>query len=139
MWYEEAVFYQVFPLGFCDGLRDNDGVMNRCISEFADWIPHLQKLGTDAVYFSPIFESDFVRSILDFDQRFVISDWRGSKRLIELCMANERQLEQVTIGGPAADFDVLGEVSGCGASCLYRALRLSDKLARCGSRKAHAS
>ena len=26
MWYEEAVFYQVFPLGFCDGLRDNDGV-----------------------------------------------------------------------------------------------------------------
>ena len=35
MWYEEAVFYQVFPLGFCDGLRDNDGVMNRCISEFA--------------------------------------------------------------------------------------------------------
>ena len=30
MWYEEAVFYQVFPLGFCDGLRDNDGVMNRC-------------------------------------------------------------------------------------------------------------
>lgn len=51
MWYEEAVFYQVFPLGFCDGLRDNDGVMNRCISEFAEWIPHLQKLGTDAVYF----------------------------------------------------------------------------------------
>ena len=49
MWYEEAVFYQVFPLGFCDGLRDNDGVMNRCISEFADWIPHLQKLGTDAL------------------------------------------------------------------------------------------
>ena len=44
MWYEEAEFYQVFPLGFCDGLRDNDGVMHRCISEFADWIPHLQKL-----------------------------------------------------------------------------------------------
>ena len=59
MWYEEAVFYQVFPLGFCDGLRDNDGVMNRCISEFADWIPHLQKLGIDAVYFSPLFESDY--------------------------------------------------------------------------------
>ena len=59
MWYEEAVFYQVFPLGFCDGLRDNDGVMHRCISEFADWIPHLQKLGTNAVYFSPLFESDY--------------------------------------------------------------------------------
>ena len=59
MWYEEAEFYQVFPLGFCDGLRDNDGVMHRCISEFADWIPHLQKLGTNAVYFSPLFESDY--------------------------------------------------------------------------------
>lgn len=59
MWYEEAVFYQVFPLGFCDGLRDNDGVMNRCISEFADWIPHLQKLGIDAVYFL-----QFLRAII---------------------------------------------------------------------------
>lgn len=59
MWYEEAEFYQVFPLGFCDGLRDNDGVMRRCISEFAEWIPHLQKLGTNAVYFSPLFESDY--------------------------------------------------------------------------------
>lgn len=29
MWYEEAVFYQVFPLGFCDGLRDNDGEIGR--------------------------------------------------------------------------------------------------------------
>jgi hypothetical protein len=28
MWYEEAVFYQVFPLGFCDGLRDNDEQMH---------------------------------------------------------------------------------------------------------------
>ena len=49
MWYEVSVFNQEFLLGFCVGLRDNDGVMNRCISEFADWIPHMQKLGTDAV------------------------------------------------------------------------------------------
>lgn len=59
MWYEEAVFYQLFPLGFCDGLRDNDGVMKRCIGDFKEWIPHLKKMNVDAVYFSPIFESDY--------------------------------------------------------------------------------
>lgn len=59
MWYDEAVFYQVYPLGFCDGLRDNDGVMRRCISELEDWIPHLKKTGINAVYFSPLFESDY--------------------------------------------------------------------------------
>ncbi|MGN0328317.1 MAG: alpha-amylase family glycosyl hydrolase [Lachnospira sp.] len=59
MWYNEAVFYQIFPLGFCDGLRDNDGVMKRCISEVCDWIPHIKKLGADAIYFSPLFESDY--------------------------------------------------------------------------------
>ncbi|MDD6333710.1 MAG: alpha-amylase family glycosyl hydrolase [Clostridia bacterium] len=59
MWYDEAVFYQIFPLGFCDGLRDNDGVMRRCITDFEQWIPHLKNLGINAVYFSPIFESDY--------------------------------------------------------------------------------
>ncbi|MGN0317320.1 MAG: alpha-amylase family glycosyl hydrolase [Lachnospira sp.] len=59
MWYEEAAFYQFFPLGFCDGLRDNDGIMKRNILEVADWIPHLKELGINAVYFSPVFESDY--------------------------------------------------------------------------------
>lgn len=59
MWYDEAAFYQFFPLGFCDGLRDNDGVLRRNILEVGDWIPHLKNLGINAIYFSPLFESDY--------------------------------------------------------------------------------
>ena len=59
MWYKKAVFYQIFPLGFCDGLRDNDGVERRNIKEVTDWIPHMKKLGVNAIYFSPVFESDY--------------------------------------------------------------------------------
>lgn len=58
MWYEEAVFYQIYPLGFCGAPRENDGVTTDRISRVADWIPHLQELGVTAVYFSPLFESD---------------------------------------------------------------------------------
>ena len=28
------------------------------IKRVEDWIPHMQKLGVNAVYFSPVFESD---------------------------------------------------------------------------------
>ena len=28
------------------------------IEKVNDWIPHIKKLGADAIYFSPVFESD---------------------------------------------------------------------------------
>lgn len=58
MWLEESVFYQIYPMGFCNASFENDGVCRRNIKEFADWAPHLEKLGVNAVYFSPVFESD---------------------------------------------------------------------------------
>ncbi len=58
MWAEESVFYQFYPLGLCGAPQFNDGVQVNRIGRVADWVPHLQKLGVNAVYFSPIFESD---------------------------------------------------------------------------------
>lgn len=58
MWAEESVFYQFYPLGFCGAPQYNDGVLKNRIGRIVDWIPHLQKLGVNAVYFSPVFESD---------------------------------------------------------------------------------
>ena len=58
MWAYESVFYQIYPLGFCGAPYENDGVLEHRILKVKDWIPHLQKLGTNAIYFSPIFESD---------------------------------------------------------------------------------
>ncbi|MBR6380068.1 MAG: cyclomaltodextrinase [Lachnospiraceae bacterium] len=58
MWAEESVFYQIYPIGFCGAPLQNDGVPVPRIRKVLDWIPHLQKLGVGAVYFSPVFESD---------------------------------------------------------------------------------
>ena len=58
MWAYESVFYQIYPIGFCGAPRVNDGVLKNRIGKVADWAEHIAKLGCNAVYFSPIFESD---------------------------------------------------------------------------------
>lgn len=58
MWAYESVFYQIYPLGFCGAPFENDGKEEHRILKVLDWIPHLEQLGINAVYFSPVFESD---------------------------------------------------------------------------------
>ncbi|MCH5254978.1 MAG: cyclomaltodextrinase [Lachnospiraceae bacterium] len=58
MWAYESVFYQIYPLGFCGAPFENDGVLESRILKVNDWIPHMKKLGINAIYFSPVFESD---------------------------------------------------------------------------------
>ena len=58
MWAYESVFYQIYPLGFCGAPFENDGVQESRILKVIDWIPHIKKLGANAIYFSPVFESD---------------------------------------------------------------------------------
>lgn len=57
-WAYESVFYQIYPLGFCGAPFENDGVQTHKIKKVEEWIPHMKKLGINAIYFSPIFESD---------------------------------------------------------------------------------
>lgn len=58
MWAYESVFYQIYPLGFCGAPFENDGVLTSRIRKVEEWIPHMKKLGINAIYFSPVFESD---------------------------------------------------------------------------------
>ena len=58
MWANESVFYQIYPMGFCDVPYENDGVQRHGILNVIDWIPHIKSLSCNAIYFSPIFESD---------------------------------------------------------------------------------
>ncbi len=58
MWAEESVFYQIYPLGFCGAPFENDAKEENRIKKVADWIPHMKRLGVNAIYFSPVFESD---------------------------------------------------------------------------------
>lgn len=57
-WITDAVFYQIYPLGFCNAPKENTQVqsVNR-IKKVIEWIPHLKDLGVNAIYFSPVFQS----------------------------------------------------------------------------------
>ena len=52
MWAYESVFYQIYPLGFSGAPFENDGVLNHRILKVNDWIPHIKRLGADAIFFS---------------------------------------------------------------------------------------
>ncbi|MCI9185783.1 MAG: maltodextrin glucosidase [Oscillospiraceae bacterium] len=58
MWFEKSVFYQIYPLGFCGAPQHNDGQTVPRIEKVAQWGEHMEKLGVDALYLSPIFDSD---------------------------------------------------------------------------------
>ncbi len=58
-WVNEAIFYHIYPLGFCGAPKYNEGekTAGSRILKVLEWIPHLKDLGVNAIYFGPIFES----------------------------------------------------------------------------------
>ncbi len=58
MWIDQSVFYQIYPLGFCDAPKENDEKVVSRINKVLQWTDHFLKLGINAIYFSPIFDSD---------------------------------------------------------------------------------
>ena len=53
MWFDEAVVYQIYPLGLCGVLNEerssDDSVVGHSILEVKDWISHIKKLGATCV------------------------------------------------------------------------------------------
>ena len=58
MWFEQAVLYQIYPLGMCGAPKENDGIQEHRILRVLDWVEHIKKTGADTVLFNPIFDSD---------------------------------------------------------------------------------
>ncbi len=58
MWFEEAVVYQIYPLGLCGAPAENDGVTAHRLLRLLDWAEHIKALGADTVLLNPLFESD---------------------------------------------------------------------------------
>lgn len=57
-WYENAVFYHIYPLGLCGCPKQNDGVTSENhFDELNAWSRHVKKLGCNAIYIGPLFES----------------------------------------------------------------------------------
>ena len=58
MWFDEAVIYQIYPLGLCGAPTENDGVRTPRILRLLDWVDHIKRLGADTVLLNPVFDSD---------------------------------------------------------------------------------
>lgn len=58
MWYNEAVFYQIYPLGLCGCPKENDGVQAHRILRLKSWAKHIRDLGATAVLLNPLMDSD---------------------------------------------------------------------------------
>ena len=59
MWFDECVFYQIYPLGYCGAEWENDfGEVRHRLHKIKERIPELKRLGVGAVLFNPLFESE---------------------------------------------------------------------------------
>lgn len=58
MWFDQAVVYQIYPLGLCGAPQDNDGVTESRILRLLSWVEHIKETGADTVLLNPVFDSD---------------------------------------------------------------------------------
>ncbi len=57
-WYDEAVFYHIYPLGLCGAPKQNPyGEPVHRLNGLLPWISHIRKIGCNAIYIGPLFES----------------------------------------------------------------------------------
>jgi len=58
-WNENAIFYAIYPLGFCGAPPANDfsAPPEARLDQIHVWLEHIQTLGANALYLGPVFES----------------------------------------------------------------------------------
>lgn len=57
-WYDEAVFYHIYPLGLIGAPKQNPyGEPVHRLKKIIPWIDHIKEIGCNAIYIGPLFES----------------------------------------------------------------------------------
>ena len=57
-WYDEAVFYHIYPLGMTGAPKQNAyGEPVERLNKLLPWISHIKNIGCNAIYIGPLFES----------------------------------------------------------------------------------
>ena len=57
-WYDEAVFYHIYPLGLTGAPKQNSyGEPEHRLNTLIPWISHIKNIGCNAIYIGPLFES----------------------------------------------------------------------------------
>lgn len=91
-WYDNAIFYHIYPLGLVNAPKENDyGETGHRLPDLLPWIDHIRALGCNALYIGPLFESvghgyettDYYR----LDRR--LGDNEDLKHFIKTCHEND--------------------------------------------------
>ncbi len=57
-WYDEAIFYHIYPLGLAGAPKQNSyGEPEHRLRTLFPWISHIKNIGCNAIYIGPLFES----------------------------------------------------------------------------------
>ena len=57
-WYDEAIFYHIYPLGLTGAPKENSyGEPEHRLNTLLPWIDHIKNIGCNAIYIGPLFES----------------------------------------------------------------------------------
>ncbi len=62
-WSKDAIFYHIYPLGFCGAPARNDFASPAVerLEKITGWIEHMRYLGVNALYLGPVFEFEHAR------------------------------------------------------------------------------
>lgn len=57
-WYDEAIFYHIYPLGMVGAPKENDYQFSEeRLNKILPWLEHIRNIGCNAIYIGPLFES----------------------------------------------------------------------------------
>ena len=90
-WYEEAIFYHIYPLGLLGAPKTHteDRTIHR-LRELDDWVRHMKECGFTATYIGPLFESTShgydTKDYKRVDSR--LGDNEDLKHFVKLCHEN---------------------------------------------------
>lgn len=90
-WYENAVFYHIYPLGLCNAPKLNEGEqVTERLDLLIPWVQHIKEIGCNAIYLGPVFESvGHGYETTDYktvDRRLGTND--SLKRFVNMCHEN---------------------------------------------------
>ncbi len=124
-WYDDALFYHMYPLGALGAPLKNDFTQApvSLLRNLDQWIPYLQELGITALYIGPLFESTShgydTRDYFNVDRRLGTND--DLKRFVRLChTAGIRVVLDAVFNHVGRDFFAFDDLRKVGWDSRYR-------------------
>ena len=98
-WTKKAVFYHIYPLGFCGAPAENTQSESvERLDQLLNWIPYWKRLGVNAIYLGPIFASS--RHGYDTSDYYQIDPRLGTReRFSQICNVLHQQGFRMILDG----------------------------------------